>query len=65
MSHGIKQLRRSRKWTQVELGKRADIGQHRISLLERGLEPKPKELERLKKAFGFSVTERLHDGQNT
>jgi transcriptional regulator with XRE-family HTH domain len=48
---GIKQLRIQKGLTQSELGKRAGIGQHRVSLIERGLNPRKGELDKLRKAL--------------
>ena len=53
MTHAIKKIRVSMDWTQTKLGKRAGIVQQRVSLIERGLEAKPDEIERIIKAFGL------------
>jgi len=53
MANTIKQSRVSRGWTQGELAKKAGIAQQRISLLERGLKARSKDIKKLIKAFGL------------
>ncbi len=50
-SDDIKLLRQGRKFTQAELAEKSDIPQWRISLLERGIPPKPDEAARLQDAL--------------
>ena len=53
----IKELRIHRKWTQAELAEKAGLGQYKISLFERGLKPKPLEMEKLIRAFNLDKAE--------
>ncbi len=53
MANTIRQSRVSRGWTQGELAKKAGIAQQRISLFERGLKARPKDIKKLVKAFGL------------
>jgi len=53
MANTIKQSRVSRGWTQGELAKKVGIAQQRISLLERGLKARSKDIKKLIKAFGL------------
>ncbi len=46
-----------RELTQVELAVRSGIPQHRISLLERGVKPRPDEAKLLADAFNMNPEE--------
>ena len=61
LSSVIKTLRTARGLTQVELAKRAKVGQSYVAMLERGARKYPSlpVLQRLAKALGVPVTELL------
>jgi transcriptional regulator with XRE-family HTH domain len=46
-----------RELTQAELAARSGVPQHRISLLERGVRPRPDEARALADVFGLEVPE--------
>lgn len=47
----IKHVRNLTGWSQEVTGAKIGIGQHRVSLIERGLEPSPLEREKIIKAL--------------
>jgi transcriptional regulator with XRE-family HTH domain len=51
MANLIKKLRVAKGWSQTELGKKIGIIQQRVSLIEGGLDPKPREIKKLAKVF--------------
>ena len=58
----IRALRKSERWTQVELSSRSGLDQAVISKLERGLHyPRPKTLEKIARAFSLPVIDMLTD----
>ena len=54
MENTIKLSRVKRGWTQGELARRAGIQQQRISAFECGLKARPKDIQKLVKAFGLA-----------
>lgn len=57
MISNLKLQRIQRELTQVDLWMSSEVPQWRISLLERGITPKPDEAEKIAKALGVSVNE--------
>ena len=51
MANLIKILRVAKGWSQTELAKKIGVVQQRVSLIENGLEPKPREIKKLAKIF--------------
>ena len=58
----ISALRKMKKMSQIELGRRAGISQADISYIERGIVvPKPEVLKKLADEFGISTDDVLSD----
>ena len=51
MANLFRQLRVAKGWSQTELGEKLGSDQRRVSLIERGLEPNPKEISKLVEIF--------------
>ena len=61
----IRALRKSERWTQVELSSRSGLDQAVISKLERGIHyPRPETLEKIARAFSLPVIDMLTEEED-